>query len=134
MEPGIVAFLFVIPVIAIIGGIAMGIVRLHGQQRLEELARKERIAAIERGLDPEKLESLGQPVGYGDYGIGNGRLRRAHGLLIAGLVLIASGIGIGVLIQAQEPDKSHWTVGVLPALVGVALLLASRVVWPKPKA
>lgn len=134
MDLGTAGWVFLIPIVAIIGGITMGIVRLVGQQRLEELGRKERIAAIERGLDPDKLESITQPIGYGDYGVGNGRLRRAHGLLIAGLVLIATGIGLAILIQSQEPDKSVWTVGLLPGLIGVALLLSSRLVWPKPKA
>lgn len=126
---------FVIPVVAIIGGITMGIVRIVGQQRLEELARKERIAAIERGLDPDKLPPAGGSGGaYLDYGIGNGRLRRAHGLMIAGLVLIATGIAIGLLVGSQEPEKRQWTVGLLPGLIGVALVLSSRIVWPKPKA
>ena len=129
----IVLFLFIIPVVAVIGGITMGIIRLRGQQRLEELARKERIAAIERGLDPDKIAALSQPAGYEEYGIGNGRLRRAHGLLIAGLVLIASGIAIGILIQSQQPSGGQWTVGLMPGLVGVALLIASRLVWPQAR-
>ena len=37
---------FAIPMVAIIGGITMGILRVQGQQRLAELARRERIAAI----------------------------------------------------------------------------------------
>ena len=47
--------LFTIPIVAIIGGITAGIVKSVHRQRLLELAQKERIAAIERGVDLEKL-------------------------------------------------------------------------------
>lgn len=125
------AILFIIPIIAVIGGITMGIIRTVGQQRMAELARRERIAAIERGVDPEKLPPLAVAEGYDEYGYGNGRLRRAHGLMIGGLVLIAAGIGIVVLLLAVEPKKSHYILGLLPMLVGVALLVSSRVIWPR---
>lgn len=128
------AFVVLVPIIAIVGGISVAIVRLLGQQRLEELARKERIAAIERGLDPDKLPSIAPTGVYEEYGIGNGRLRRAHGLMIAGLILVAVGVGIAILIESQEPDKHEWLVGLLPALVGAALLASSKIIWPKPRA
>ena len=51
-----------------------------------------------------------------------------------GLVLIAVGIGLMLLMQEVEPSKSHWVLGVMPFLVGLALLLASRIVSPKGKA
>lgn len=124
---------FAIPLTAILGGIAMGIVRMLGQQRLAELARRERIAAIERGIDPDKLGPLVDLDGVDPYGAGNGRLRRAHGLMIAGFVLVALGIGLMVLLQQIEPQKSHWVLGLMPFLVGFALLAASKVVWPKGK-
>src|SRR5258705_4844462 len=47
-----------IPIVAIVGGITAGIVRTLGRQRLVELAQRERIAAIERGIDPTKLPPL----------------------------------------------------------------------------
>ena len=53
---------FAIPIIAIVGGITAGIVRTLGRQRLIELAQRERIAAIERGVDPSKLPPLPRPT------------------------------------------------------------------------
>ena len=125
------AFLFAVPVVAIIGGVTMGIIRTLGQQRMAELARRERIAAIERGIDLDKLPPVMGPGGYDDYSFGDGRLRRAHGLLIAGSILIAVGIGLLVLLKSVEPEKSHWMLGLLPMLVGGALLASCAVIWPK---
>ena len=127
------AIFVLVPVVAIVGGITMGIVRTVGQQRLAELARRERIAAIERGMDPDKLPPLATPDGYDDYAIGNGRLRRAHGLMIAGSILVAVGVGLFVLLASMEPDKSHRLVGLLPMLTGFALLASSAVIWPRKK-
>ena len=121
-------FSLVITVVAIVGGISLAIVRILSQARLEELARKERIAAIERGVDPQKLPAL--PVTEA-YGLGSSRIRRAHGLLIGGLILLAVGLGMGIVLTFAEPDKSLWIAGVVPGFVGAALLLASRIVWPK---
>lgn len=128
MRDALPLFTLIVPVVAIVGGITMAIVRILTQARLEELARKERIAAIERGVDPDKLLPV---IGSESYGIGDSRLRRAHGLLIGGLVLLALGLGMGVVFVAIEPEKGHWLVGVVPIFVGLALLLASRIVWPK---
>ncbi|MGE5177630.1 MAG: DUF6249 domain-containing protein [Bacteroidota bacterium] len=124
-------FLFIIPVIAIIGGITMGIIRTVGQQRMAELARRERIAAIERGIDPDKLPPQASPEGYDVYGVGNGRLRRAHGLMISGSILIAVGLGLFVLLKVMQPNDANWVVGSIPLFVGLALMFSSRVVWPK---
>ena len=124
-------FIFAVPLLAIVGGIILGILRVLGQQRLAELVRKERIAAIERGVDPDKLPSLVGTDGYDVYGPGNGRLRRAHGLMIGGAVLLAIGISLVVLLRSVEPEKSHWMLGLLPFLVGVALLGCSAVIWPR---
>ena len=121
------AISLLIPVIAVGGAMVMGIVRIFTQARLEELARKERIAAIERGVDPEKLP---QVPASDHYAIGSSRLRRAHGLLICGLILLAVGLGVAVVFTFVEAEKSYWIAGVVPGFVGIALLIASRIVWP----
>jgi hypothetical protein len=129
------AFIFALPIIAVTGGIIMGIIRTMGEQRLAELARRERIAAIERGIDPDKLPPMPAPDGYNTgYGVGNGRLRRAHGLMIAGTILIAVGIALFALLAAVEPDKAHKLLGLLPLLTGCALIVSSFVVWPRKSA
>ena len=127
-----ISFLAVgVPFLAIVGGILMAIVRMRGEQKMAELARRERIAAIERGVDLDKLPPAGVPDSYGAYDQGNGRLRRAHGLLIGGAVLVAVGFGLAVLFFAVEPEKRHYVIGVLPFMVGLALIVSSVLVWPR---
>jgi hypothetical protein len=121
---------FLIPIIAIIGGLTLAIVRVLGQQRLAELERRERIAAIERGLDPAKLPPASSPYAYENgYGMGS-RARRAHGLFIGGLIVVAVGISLMLGLRVAEPMEGHWVIGTMPLLVGIALLIAAKVVWP----
>ncbi len=120
-----------IPIIAIIGGITLAIVRTVGQQKIAELERRERIAAIERGVDPATLPP---PVSAGGYENGNGwgsRLRRAHGLMIGGFVTVGVGIAMMALLGSNDSGSRDWAVGLFPLLVGIALLLSSWIVWPK---
>jgi len=131
MENIFAVFSMAIPIIAIVGGISVAIVRLITQARLEELSRRERLAAIERGVDPTKLPPI-LGTGLEPYPHGDSRLRRAHGLLISGLILVAAGIGLGVMAATVEPSKNHWVIGLLPILIGGALLLCCRIIWPRP--
>ena len=124
--------IFAIPIIAIIGGIAIGIIRVLGEQRLLELAHRERIAAIERGIDPSKLPPLPTSLYEGlSHGGRPPALRRAQGLMIGGFVTLAVGIGMLIFLRAVEPHENHWVVALVPILVALALLLSARIVWPR---
>jgi hypothetical protein len=119
-----------IPIVAIIGGITVAIVRTIGQQRLAELAHRERIAALERGVDPSKLP----PAPVLDYGPAYGTynpLRRYHGLLIGGVVCLMVGIAIGAFLSIMETEKNAWAVGLIPIGVGIALLLSAAIIRPQ---
>ena len=126
--------IFLVPIVAIIGGVVAGIVRSVGQQRMLELAQRERIAAIERGIDPAKLSPIPlmaqEAGGYGfsPYEIAK---RRAQGLTISGLVTMFGGVGIVAFLKIIEVEKNIWAVGLIPILVGTALLLSSWLVWPR---
>jgi hypothetical protein len=132
--PEIIApvLVFAIPIIAIVGGITAGIVRTLGRQRLVEMAQRERIAAIERGIDPSKLAPL--PMFDGD-GHGDGEAsdrRRAQGLMIGGIVTTAVGIGLMVFLYLLDPrEQNIWAVGIIPFFIGAALLLSAWLVRPK---
>lgn len=128
----IALFALSIPIIAIIGGITAGIVRTLGQQRLAELAHRERIAALERGLDPSKLPP--PPVVEYEHGFGMGPynpMRRFHGLLIGGIVCLFAGISIAAFLSfVAREEKNIWAIGLIPLGVGAALLLSAALVRP----
>ncbi len=125
-----------IPIIAIIGGITAGIFRQYSRQRTFEMIQRERIAAIERGLDPDKIASLQRPSMYDDHGpftdprMAYERLRQ--GLTIGGIVTLFAGIAVAVFLNGitDGDDKNVWMVGLIPAAVGVALLLSSVLIRP----
>ncbi|MGH7741023.1 MAG: hypothetical protein ACRENS_03270 [Candidatus Eiseniibacteriota bacterium] len=139
----LIAFvIFSIPIVAIVGGVTAGIVRTLGQQRIMELAHRERIAAIERGVDPGKLPPLptyvparGIASGYmgGVYGSYSDYARhRTQGLLIGGLVCLFVGAALTVFLATINDGeaRSAWAMGLIPAAVGVALLLGALITRP----
>ena len=118
---------------AILGGIVTGIVRGGQRQRMVELVQRERIALIERGADPEKLPPITESTLIAAFGSGVGderilAARRKQWLAIWGLVFTFFGIGLGVLLGNVASEEHVWAVGALPASIGLALLLGSRVV------
>ena len=123
-------FALAIPIVAIVGGITVAVVRAIGQQRVAELAHRERIAALERGVDPSKLPPA-PVIDYGHvYGTYN-PLRRYHGLLIGGIVCILAGSSVALFLHLMETEKNAWAVGLIPTGVGIALLLSAGVIKPR---
>jgi hypothetical protein len=135
--------IFSIPIVAIVGGVTAGIVRTLGQQRIMELAQRERIAAIERGVDPAKLPPLptyvpsrGPVAGYmgGVYNSYADYARhRTQGLVIGGLVCLFVGIALTVFLSTVNDGdaRSAWGLGLIPASVGVALLIGALITRPR---
>jgi hypothetical protein len=122
-----------IPLVAILGGFTMGIVRTLSRQRLLELAQKERIAAIERGVDPAKLPPIALPESLGkknDLTFEQRALHRSHGLMIAGLVVTAFGLAMAIMIGVIEPEPGSWAPGLIFVFTGIALMISSRVGRP----
>jgi hypothetical protein len=57
--------------------------------------------------------------------------RRAQGLMIGGIVTLAVGVGLMAFLNIMADHDNAWAVGIIPATVGVALLLSSFLVRPK---
>lgn len=118
--------------VSIVGGIVSGFVRGRQRQRVLELIERERIALIERGTELDKLPSLAQHelltvLGGGGNDLKVATERRRQVLLIAGLVFTFLGLGLAAFLRVETRDV-HWVVGMLPLSLGLALLLASRLI------
>jgi hypothetical protein len=125
---------FSIPIIAIVGGITAGIVKTISRHRIIELAQRERIAMIERGLDPSKLPPLPLNEITADSPLvsaADSARHRSQGLMIGGLVTLAVGLSLGVLLYNIADEPGVWAVGLIPGAIGVALLLSAFLVRPK---
>jgi hypothetical protein len=121
--------IFSIPIVAIIGGITMGIVKTMTQSRVIENAQRERIAAIQAGIDPSKLP----PIPHADFDEMReaaqnpeaAMRRRTNGILVGGVVTLFVGIGLGLFLWIVDSGGSSWAVGLVPGFVGLGLLLSS---------
>ena len=116
MDPRVISML--IPVVAIVMGIGIGMLSLYLDYRkkrsMYELHHKERMAAIEKGMDvpplpPEFFESPRR------------RLRTRSDYLRRGLVWLLVGGAITAALYSQGRNSSLW--GLVPAAVGLAYLL-----------
>ena len=130
--------IFAIPIVAIVGGITAGIVRTLGQQRLIELAQRERIAAIERGMDPSKLPPMPTSLAHGDDEASAMYLspheyakRRSMNLLTGGVITLSVGVGVGAFLYFIDGGHEAWPVGIVPFTIGIGLLISSRLVRPR---
>jgi hypothetical protein len=116
---------FLIPIVAIVGGITLAIVNSINRSRLRELEIRERIALIERGLvpapetDPQGFErALRRPAweddDLDDYYAGSVTDRHRR----AGIILIGVGAGLVFLL-------APFRVGAFLMVLGAAFLVSS---------
>ncbi|MGH7724557.1 MAG: DUF6249 domain-containing protein [Candidatus Eiseniibacteriota bacterium] len=123
---------FAIPIVAIVGGITAGIVKTISEARIIENAQRERLAAIERGIDPSKLPPLPTVSSFtSDVMTPDGTQRRSNGLLTGGLVTFMVGLGISITFFILEENGNAWAVGLIPAFIGLGLLFSWWLTRPK---
>ena len=120
MDEPITAVLGVmIPIIAIVMGIGIGMLSLfldyRKKQNMFALHHKERLAAIEKGMEVPPL-----PPEFFQDGRRN-RVRSPSDYLRRGLVLLFVGIAISVALYNTQRQAYLW--GLVPAAVGIAQLL-----------
>ena len=126
MDAGVIGGL--IPIVAIVGAIALAIVKTRAKTRIRELQIRERIAMIEKGLVPPPEVD---PVGF-DRAMSrqerNDWISRAPKHRRAGITLMGVGFGLMVLIGFagdHEDLGSAIGVGGFLAVLGAAFLINS---------
>lgn len=111
VDPATLAVL--IPIIAVLGGMAIAVVSVIYQGRKDELKHKERIIAMEKGL-PIPEEPVSQPK----------KDSRFVGLLAWGLVIALASLGIIVSVSVAE-GVENGLYGLIPMGVGLGFLIAA---------
>jgi hypothetical protein len=124
---------FIIPIVAIAGGILSGIVHTVMRARVRELEIRERIAMIERGLvpppekDPETFDRRMQSM----YSIQREHVAPRH--RSAGVVLMAVGLGLMVLLTyAGDVPRQGLGVGGFIIILGLGFFINSLFA-PRPR-
>jgi hypothetical protein len=117
---------FLIPIVAIIGGITAGIVASISRGRVRELEIRERIAMIERGMvpppesDPDVFDRRMQSIDV----LQRGHVAPRH--RSAGVILIAVGLGLAVLLTfAGGVPEQGLGVGGFVVILGVGFFVNS---------
>jgi hypothetical protein len=121
---------FLIPIVAIVGAFAYGIVKSVMRARVRELEIRERIALIEKGLVPRPEEdphgfdramnAMARPARL-DTHRNAGRHRRA------GVLMVGTGIGLTLLIGLAGDQSVATALGVggFIAVLGLAFIVNS---------
>ena len=111
-------------IVFILGGVALMITAMNNRRRMLEIAHRERVAMIERGLVPSpELD----PAGF-EAGAGLGPRREAGGAgeryRTAGVIMIGIGLGLMILLSfaAGVPDVGLGVGGAWAVLGGASLL------------
>ena len=125
-----------VPIVAIIGGIASAIAATFAKARVRELEIRERIALIEKGIvPPPEVDPQGfdhaihrYDAAYAAYGgaqgwYGSGRSAGRHRR--AGITLLGVGFGLMVLIGFSGSPDEGFAVGGFICVLGVAFLINS---------
>ena len=115
---------WMIPVVAIIGGISVAITSIRAEARLRELRIRERIAMIEKGLVPSpEVDPRGFDRAMGRQQQTYSRARRHRS---AGITLIGVGFGLMLLIAMLSTSvRTGLGVGGFLVIVGLACLINS---------
>jgi hypothetical protein len=102
-----------VPVVAIVGGLSMGAYSMYLRMKARQLMHEERLALIEKGLTPPPLSA----ADLADFP------KRRRSSRHTGVILIAVGIGLGVVVALNDEMKNALGVGGLLVVIGLGFLL-----------
>ena len=111
-----------LPVILLLGGVAVMLIALRGRQRLKELAAQERIAMIDKGLVPSPVSD---PAGFESAMARRPVSDRALRYRSAGLVLTGMGVALMILLFFVMPEAVRGVavgVGGAMTMLGLTIL------------
>ncbi len=103
-------FALAIPILAIFGGVAMGVTAIIMQGRRKELSHKERLIALEKGIELPSPPPKAERPKYG-------------GTRTTGLMILLLGFALTIALFTVEGKQGVW--GLLPMGVGAGLLIGS---------
>ncbi|MDP1569821.1 MAG: hypothetical protein Q8L86_07440 [Vicinamibacterales bacterium] len=113
--------LYLVPALTMLGGIAIVMLAMHQQTRRREMAHRERMALIERGLAPSPEQD---PQGFAALTGTNEPVRPHSRSLSAGIVIIGMGLGMMLLIGvAGETPSVGIGVGGAIVVLGCAFVV-----------
>ena len=116
---------FMIPIVAIIGGISVAIVNSIGRARIRELEIRERIAMIEKGMvpspeaDPNGFERRMHAMDRLQHGRAGPRFRAG------GIMVMSVGFGLMTLLWFVGAEREGVGVGGFLVIIGLGLLVNS---------
>jgi len=113
------AFALAIPIIVVLGGVALAMLAVFFQAKKKQLQHLERMKAIEKGIEPplNTVKELPRKEPMTPE-----RLRR-HGL-----IWLFVGIGY-IVMMLLLPEQAYYgaPVGAIPLFIGVGLLIAAAI-------
>jgi len=119
------AWPFLIPIVAIVGGVTAGIVATISKGRVRELEIRERIAMIERGLMPPPEQD---PAGFERRMEAMDRMHTrsaAPRFRTAGIIIMSIGFGLMTLISFAGAVQEGIGVGGFLVILGLGFLVNS---------
>jgi len=123
---------FLIPIVAIVGGITVAIVNSVNRSRIRELEIRERIAMIERGMVPSPEAD---PNGFERRMHTVERIQHRHAgskYRAGGIMVMSVGFGLMALIGFSGAPTEGVGVGGFLVIIGLGLLINSFFAAPPP--
>lgn len=127
MEQGWFFLIMAIPLVTIIGGLINAALALHHRARIKELALRERIAMIERGITPPpEVDPAAFDRDWDERAPCSPGAPTAAKHRTAGVILTGVGLGVGLLIALTSGDMRVGVgVGGAITILGIAFLVNS---------
>ena len=125
---------FIVPgisVVAVFGWLAVHEWTESRRKEREEFYRSE---TLRRYSDSNQPDMLARFLAEEKAARHEMRVQQRESLRLGGLVTMVAGIGLGVMLAGIEPGERYYFVGLVPFLVGLAILVYVYLLAPKAPA